>query len=60
MVAGLALARQSVPPTAGFEESGSGLRLSASAQEIKGEYALVNAFGCDGNNASLVVRLWKN
>jgi 3-oxoacyl-[acyl-carrier-protein] synthase II len=59
-VAGLALRRQSLPPTAGFESSASGLRLSAAPQPVNGEYALVNAFGCDGNNAALVVRLWKN
>jgi len=59
-VAGLALSRQEVPPTAGFAGSECGLRLSAAAQKINGEYALINAFSCDGNNASLVIRLWKN
>ena len=57
VVAGLALRRQSAPPTAGYTATESGLRLAAEAQPISGEYALVNAFGCDGNNASLVVRL---
>ena len=49
VVAGLSLHRQQIPPTAGFTAS----------LPISGEYALVNAFGCDGNNASLVIRLWK-
>ncbi len=51
LVAGLALQEQSLPPTRGFRDT---------ATPLSGEYALVNAFGCDGNNASLVVRLWKN
>ena len=32
------------------------LRLSAAPQEFSGEYALVNCFGCDGNNAALVLK----
>lgn len=60
IVAGLALLRQEVPPTAGFTSTDSGLRLSSEAQPFSGEYALINAFGCAGNNASLVIRLWKN
>ena len=59
VVGGLALEHQCAPPTAGFSGSDSGLRLSAEAQPVTGEYALINAFGCDGNNASLVIRLWK-
>ena len=59
VVAGLALQRQEAPPTAGFTSTDSGLLLSAAPQPFHGEYALVNAFGCDGNNASLVIRLWK-
>lgn len=51
LVAGLALGQQSLPPTRGFRDAST---------PICGEYALINAFGCDGNNASLVVRLWKN
>jgi 3-oxoacyl-[acyl-carrier-protein] synthase II len=51
LAAGLALQEQSLPPTPGYSEA---------AAAISGEYALVNAFGCDGNNASLVIRLWKN
>jgi len=58
VIAGLALQRQSLPPIAGTKANG--LPLSPSAQPISGEFALVNAFSCDGNNASLVVRLWKN
>jgi len=59
VVAGLALQQQQIPPTAGAGAR-KGLRISGEAAPIAGEYALVNAFGCDGNNASLVVRLWKN
>ena len=60
VVAGLALQRQEVPPTAQFHSADAGLRLSAQAQPFRGEYALINAFSCEGNNASLVIRLWKN
>ena len=56
MVAGIALQRGLLPPTAGSTASASGLRLSGDSQPIEGRYALVNAFGCDGNNASLVVK----
>ena len=59
-IAGLSLLRQEIPPTAGFTGSNSGLKLSADPQEIDGEYALINAFSCDGNNSSLVIRLWKS
>lgn len=59
MVAGWALEAQCLPPTANFAGTESGLKLSASSQPINGEYALINAFGCDGNNAALVIRLWK-
>ncbi len=51
LTAGLALEEQSLPPTSGYSQT---------ATPIHGEYALINAFGCDGNNASLVIRLWKN
>jgi 3-oxoacyl-[acyl-carrier-protein] synthase II len=60
ITAGLALQRQQVPPTAGFACTDSGLRLSSKPQPFQGEYALIDAFGCDGNNAALVIRLWKN
>ncbi len=60
IVAGLALQRQQAPPTAGFSESQSGLLLSNAAQPFSGDYALVNAFSCDGNNAALVIRRWRN
>jgi len=60
IVAGLSLQRQAIPPTAGFvQQESSRLRLSSTSLPVSGEYALVNAFGCDGNNASLVIRLWK-
>jgi len=58
IIGGLALQRQAVPPTAGFRSSDAGIKLSAEPQKIDGEYALINAFSCDGNNASLVIRLW--
>jgi 3-oxoacyl-[acyl-carrier-protein] synthase II len=58
LVGGLALVRQSVPPTAGYIGPSEGLRLSSAPQPFEGQFALVNAFGCDGNNASLVLRLW--
>jgi 3-oxoacyl-[acyl-carrier-protein] synthase II len=47
LTAGLALARRSVPPTA---------LLHPGSLEVDGEYALVNCFGCDGNNAALVLK----
>jgi 3-oxoacyl-(acyl-carrier-protein) synthase len=58
VTAGLALARRTLPPTAGFRGAGADLRLSSESQEIQGDYALVNCFGCDGNNASLVLKGW--
>jgi 3-oxoacyl-[acyl-carrier-protein] synthase II len=60
VTAGLALQRQEVPPTAGFTCTDSGLQLSAQPQPFSGEYALINAFSCDGNNAAMVIRLWKS
>jgi len=58
VTAGLALKRQALPPTSGFQKSESGLKLSAGVQPFQGEYALVNCFGCDGNNTALVLRSW--
>jgi 3-oxoacyl-(acyl-carrier-protein) synthase len=60
LVAGLSLQRQAIPPTAGYASDSVRLQLSPAGIPISGEYALVNAFGCDGNNASLVIRLWEN
>jgi 3-oxoacyl-[acyl-carrier-protein] synthase II len=60
VVAGLSLEQQCIPPTTGFVPNGHSVTLPSSQMPIAGEYALVNAFGCDGNNASLVIRLWKN
>jgi 3-oxoacyl-[acyl-carrier-protein] synthase II len=60
VVAGLALQQQCLPPTVAADGAPYCLRLSAQAQPVSGDCALVNAFGCDGNNASLVIRLWKN
>ncbi|HYK91673.1 MAG TPA: beta-ketoacyl-[acyl-carrier-protein] synthase family protein [Acidobacteriota bacterium] len=56
VTAGIALQKKLVPPTAGFESCEAGLRLSSSPQPFEGDYALVNCFGCDGNNAALVLR----
>jgi 3-oxoacyl-[acyl-carrier-protein] synthase II len=53
----LALRNQCVPPTVG--DSGlvpRDIRLSSHSQGIAGDYALINAFGCDGNNAAMVLR----
>jgi 3-oxoacyl-[acyl-carrier-protein] synthase II len=60
LVGGRALLRQSVAPTAGITGQSEGLRLSSHPQPFSGEFALVNAFGCDGNNAAVVLRLWEN
>lgn len=57
LAAGMALRRQSAPPTAGFTGSEFGLRLAAAPQPFEGRHVLVNAFGCDGNNAALVLNL---
>ena len=58
LVGGLALTRQEAPPTAGFAGSEYNLKLAAAPQPFHGDYALVNCFGCDGNNAALVLRRW--
>ena len=60
IAAGLALQRQEAPPTSGYNGTDSGLKLSVQPQAFQGEYALIDAFSCDGNNAALVIRLWKN
>jgi 3-oxoacyl-[acyl-carrier-protein] synthase II len=52
----LALRRRMAPPTAGCAASDLELKISAKPEEFTGDYALVNCFGCDGNNASLVLR----
>jgi 3-oxoacyl-[acyl-carrier-protein] synthase II len=63
LIATLALGKQCLPPTAGFDDSPAfqehALRLSAHAQTLHGDYALVNAFSCDGNNAALVLHRWQ-
>ncbi len=56
VTAGIALRRGMLPPTAGFVESEYPLKLSAQPQPLEGEYTLVNCFGCDGNNAALVLK----
>jgi 3-oxoacyl-[acyl-carrier-protein] synthase II len=52
----LAVQRRVAPPTTGFSRCDLGLGLSAAPQEFRGDYVLINCFGCDGNNASLVLR----
>jgi 3-oxoacyl-(acyl-carrier-protein) synthase len=59
MAAGLALKRLATPPSLGVEEIEYPLRLSPEPQAVQGEYALVNAFGCDGNAAAMVIRRWE-
>lgn len=54
--AGIALQKRLVPPTAGFETGEAGLRISQSPVAFDGDHALVNCFGCDGNNAALVLK----
>jgi 3-oxoacyl-[acyl-carrier-protein] synthase II len=56
VTAGIALQRNQLPPTAGFRESEYGLRLSAQSQPLDGDFALVNCFGCDGNNTAFVLK----
>lgn len=59
LIAALALQKQCLPPTVGIpERGGAGIRLMPQAQTIRGDYALINAFSCDGNNAALVLRRW--
>jgi 3-oxoacyl-[acyl-carrier-protein] synthase II len=48
LTAGIALAKGSVPPVG----------LLSAAREVQSSYALVNCFGCDGNNAALVLKGW--
>jgi 3-oxoacyl-[acyl-carrier-protein] synthase II len=57
-VGGLALQRRQTPPSIRSYETL--LPLWATPRDFDGEYALINAFSCDGNNASLVIRRWQN
>jgi 3-oxoacyl-[acyl-carrier-protein] synthase II len=50
----LALSRQCLPPSPGC--SHGELALSSHEQPFSGETALVTAFGCDGNNAAMILR----
>ena len=59
LVAGMSLRRGEVPPTPNTGALDGGLLLSTSAQALTSPNILINAFSCDGNNASLVVRPWK-
>jgi 3-oxoacyl-[acyl-carrier-protein] synthase II len=56
LIGALALRRQSAPPTPGVRAAASGVRLANREQEFQGDYALVNAFSCDGNNAAMILR----
>ena len=56
LVGAISLRKQAVPPTVGLTQPDSGLCLSNQPQPFEGQYVLVNAFGCDGNNAALVLR----
>jgi 3-oxoacyl-[acyl-carrier-protein] synthase II len=56
MTAALALSRRLLAPTPGHTTNDYGLSLSPAAQPVPGHHALVNAFGCDGHNVSLVLR----
>jgi len=55
LVATLALRRQCLPPTPGAGAI-DGIRIANREQAFHGDYALVNAFSCDGNNAAMVLR----
>jgi 3-oxoacyl-[acyl-carrier-protein] synthase II len=57
LAGGLALRRQSAPPTAGHTGEEFGLRMSNAPQPFTGTHVLINAFGCDGNNAALILNL---
>ena len=59
-VAGLALQKQLRPPTSGCRQAEYGVRISSDPLPVEGEFALVNAFSCDGNCAALVLRQWRN
>lgn len=56
LVATMALEKQEIPPTANFSGAANGLRLASTPQSVQGEYALVTAFSCDGNNAALILK----
>jgi 3-oxoacyl-(acyl-carrier-protein) synthase len=58
LIAALALRRQCVPPTpgAGTTDGFDGIRIADREEAFPGDYALVNAFSCDGNNAAMVLR----
>jgi len=56
VVAALALSRQCLPPTAGYDGSAYRLCLSDRTQAIRSDYALVDAFDCAGTHAALVLR----
>jgi 3-oxoacyl-[acyl-carrier-protein] synthase II len=60
LIGALALRKQCLPPTSGADVRVDGLRLSSRSQPVNGEFALINAFSCDGNNAALVLRRWSD
>ena len=56
LIGALALRRQCAPPTPGIRAVAGGMRLATREQDFQGDYALVNAFSCDGNNAAVILR----
>ena len=56
LISALALRRQCAPPTSGARAIADSIRLATREQEFHGDYALVNAFSCDGNNAAMILR----
>jgi 3-oxoacyl-[acyl-carrier-protein] synthase II len=54
----IALREGEAPATAGAGGVHERLRLSSQPQSFEQDFVLVNAFSCDGNNASLVLRRW--
>ncbi len=56
LVASAALSGQRLPPTPGSRGNDEyGIGIAPVAQEVRGDYALVNISGCDGSNAALVL-----
>jgi 3-oxoacyl-[acyl-carrier-protein] synthase II len=56
VIAGIALQKQSLPPTPNYQENAYGLHMSAESLPVEGDYALVNAFGFDGIHSALVLK----
>jgi len=54
----IAIGKRIAPPTIASGSSERNLRLSSKPQPFEKDFVLVNAFNCDGNNASLVLKRW--